>query len=179
MKNTTINKQKNNYKPHDLEFAISEFIKRGGAIESASAKETIRDNCETLIPAEKQIDTKEEYARKVELLKNLITKGAGISALQYSLKMNKGEIRRIAQEQGLRIPHRRPLSTTRKYRSTLSEPADSLADDVIAGHAMHYAALGYTAMEIAQALELTVRQVWELGRSYRFELRHHRDDPRE
>ncbi|MGY2200357.1 hypothetical protein [Pseudomonas gingeri] len=179
MKNTTINKQKNNYKPHDLELAITEFIKRGGTIEPAPAKEASRGDGEIPAPVETEVDTKEEYARKVELLKNLITKGAGISALQYSLKMNKGEIRRIAQEQGLRIPHRRPLSTPRKYRSTLSEPAGSLADDVVAGHAMHYAALGYTAMEIAQTLELTVRQVWELGRNYRFELKHHRDDPRE
>ncbi|NWB91955.1 hypothetical protein [Pseudomonas agarici] len=179
MKNTTINKEKSNYKSHDLELAITEFIKHGGTIEPASTKGPARDNYEIPTPATNEVDTTEEYARKVELLKNLITKGAGISALQYSLKMNKGEIRRIAQEQGLRIPHRRPLSTPRKYRTNLSAPAGSLADDVIAGHAMHYAALGYTAMEIAQALELTVRQVWELGRHYRFELKHHRDDSKE
>ncbi|WP_019363272.1 hypothetical protein [Pseudomonas asplenii] len=172
MKNIKINKENNHCKPHDLDLAITEFINRGGTIEMTSKKEPDTHRVPTPTPSEKTLQTAEEYTRKVELLKDLITKGAGISALQYSLKMNKDEIKRMAREQGLKIAHRRPLCPARKYRNTPPAPGSPQDDDVIAGHAMHYAALGYTAQEIAQTLELSVRQVWELAKNYRFELGH-------
>ncbi|QXI27487.1 hypothetical protein [Pseudomonas vanderleydeniana] len=175
MKRQKINKENNHCKPHTLELAINEFVKRGGIIETSSQKEPSRNNCKKSEVTEKTTETMEDYTQKVELLKDLITKGAGIYALQYSLKMNKDEIKRMAREQGLKITHRRPLCPARKYRPLQPVSADTRDDDVIAGHAMHYAALGYTAPEIAQTLELSVRQVWELARTYRFELRHRRE----
>lgn len=176
MKNTKINKENNHCKPHELELAIREFIKRGGTIDAATQKEPGENIRTTPKLSENTAETTEEYTRKVELLRELITKGAGISALQYSLKMNKDEIKRMAREQGLKITYRRPLCPARKYRTTQPAPGAAPHDDVVAGHAMHYAALGYTALEIAQTLELSVRQVWELARNYRFELRHQREE---
>lgn len=176
MKNAKINKESNHCKAHDLELAISEFIKRGGTIETSAKRELPKNNQSAMEASENSTEAEDDYTRKVELLKDLITKGAGIYALQYSLKMNKDEIRRMARDQGLKIVHRRPLATGRKYRHLLPTTGDSQDDDVIAGHAMHYAALGYTAQEIAQTLELSVRQVWELARSYRFELQSQREE---
>ncbi|MEF9674116.1 hypothetical protein QNM99_26345 [Pseudomonas sp. PCH446] len=92
--------------------------------------------------------------------------------------MNKSEIKRMARENGLKISQSRSLHLTRKYRASHSATAE-FTQDAIAGHAMHYCALGYTAIEIAQKLDLTVRQVCELGKNYRFELNHrtdHRDE---
>ncbi|WP_017902764.1 hypothetical protein [Pseudomonas asplenii] len=176
MKNAKINKDNNHCKPHELELAISEFIKSGGTIETSAKKEPSTNHRTTAGTPEKTTETEEEYTRKVELLKDLITKGAGIYALQYSLKMNKHEIKRMARDQGLQIAQRRPLAAARRYRHYLSAADGSQDDDVIAGHAMHYAALGYTAPEIAQTLELSVRQVWELAKSYRFDLHHPREE---
>jgi hypothetical protein len=44
-------------------------------------------------------------------------------------------------------------------------------NDATAGHAMHYSALGYTVPEIAQLLGLSVRDVWDIGKAYRFEFK--------
>jgi len=175
MNKTTTEKNQEHYKHPDLDTAIDTFLKQGGKINPATTKNPMQDGCDIRTHPTLETDNKEEQTKKIELLKSLITKGAGMSALQYSLKMNKGDIKRIAQENGLRILHTRPLCTTRKYRP-LASSSSAPTDDVIAGHAMHYAALGYTAVEIAQTLELTIRQVWELGKNYRFELRQYRDD---
>lgn len=40
---------------------------------------------------------------------------------------------------------------------------------------MHYSSLGYTAVEIAHLLDLTVRQVWNIGKAYRFEFKQRKD----
>lgn len=40
---------------------------------------------------------------------------------------------------------------------------------------MHYSALGYTVSEIAQVLDLSLRQVWDIGKAYRFEFRQQRE----
>jgi hypothetical protein len=40
---------------------------------------------------------------------------------------------------------------------------------------MHYSGLGYNVVEIAQQLRLTVRQVWKIGRDYRFDFKQTRD----
>jgi hypothetical protein len=105
--------------------------------------------------------------KKLELLKSLVSKGAGVSALQYSLRMNKRDVRRMAGEHGLKISYSRPI---RGVRNEKKQDPDTVDDDV-AGHAMHYSSLGYTAWEIAQKLNLSVRQVWKIGRDYRFEFR--------
>jgi hypothetical protein len=41
---------------------------------------------------------------------------------------------------------------------------------------MHYSSLGYSALEIAQKLGLSVRQVWKIGQEYRFEFKQNPDD---
>ncbi|WP_419735282.1 hypothetical protein [Pseudomonas sp. COR18] len=176
MKNAKINKENTPCKPHELELAISEFIKSGGTIDTSAKKESPTNNRTAAGCSEKTTETEEDYTKKVELLKDLITKGAGIYALQYSLKMNKEEIKRMARDQGLKIAQRRPLAAARRYRHPQPDVGDLQDDDVIAGHAMHYAALGYTAQEIAQTLELSVRQVWELAKNYRFGLHHQREE---
>jgi hypothetical protein len=40
---------------------------------------------------------------------------------------------------------------------------------------MHYSSLGYTVPEIAQVLDLSVRQVWDIGKAYRFQFRQNRE----
>ncbi|CAD5200741.1 hypothetical protein [Pseudomonas sp. FEN] len=161
----------------DLDLAIDDFLKRGGTIDRVQAPlsdQALADTGKHATTPEEQ-EEEQERIRKTELLRELITKGAGISALQYSLKMNKNEIKRIARENGLKIAQSRSLHITRKYRAPQPVTAE-FAQDAIAGHAMHYCALGYTAIEIAQKLDLTVRQVCELGKNYRFELNHRHDN---
>lgn len=158
----------------DLDLAIDDFLKRGGTIDRVQGgvcDQVPPDTGDQAMAAEEE---EQERTRKTELLRELITKGAGICALQYSLKMNKNEIKRMARENGLKIVQSRSLHITRKYRTAHSTSAE-FAQDAIAGHAMHYCALGYTAIEIAQKLDLTVRQVCELGKNYRFELNHRTD----
>jgi len=41
---------------------------------------------------------------------------------------------------------------------------------------MHYSSLGYSAPEIAQILGLTTREVWNIGKAYRFEFKREKDD---
>jgi len=77
----------------------------------------------------------------------------------------------MAGEHGLKISYSRPIRGIRNEKK--AEPAT--VDDDIAGHAMHYSSLGYTAWEIAQKLSLSVRQVWKIGQDYRFEFRQARD----
>jgi hypothetical protein len=36
---------------------------------------------------------------------------------------------------------------------------------------MHYSTLGYTVPEIAQLLDLSVRDIWNIGKAYRFEFK--------
>jgi hypothetical protein len=104
---------------------------------------------------------------KLEQLKGLVAKGAGVSALQYSLRMNRKEIKRLASENGLKIHFSRPVRGSRILRSRDS----TTIDDTVAGHAMHYSTLGYTVPEIAQLLDLSVRDIWNIGKAYRFEFK--------
>lgn len=85
--------------------------------------------------------------------------------------MNKKDLRQLATENGVTIAVSQPMLTTR--RDARHDTTD--IDDVVAGHAMHYSALGYTAAEIAQVLDLSLRQVWNIGKAYRFEFRQQRD----
>ncbi|WP_426140860.1 hypothetical protein [Pseudomonas sp. DWP3-1-2] len=171
MNNKTTHPSSNEGSMEDLAAAVERFVAEGGVIE-------IIDNGEhsplRSIPLnDKAPGDEQEKDRnsKVALLKELVAKGAGISALQYSLRMNKKEIKQLACEQGIEIAFSRPLQKT--IREELLDPLE--VDDVVAGHAMHYSSLGYTAVEIAQRLGLTVRQVWNIGKVYRFEFKQKKD----
>lgn len=160
----------------DLTSAIDEFLEQGGTINLVSEGATavpIPDLEDTALTEQ---DHEREQAKKSELLRELVAKGAGISALQYSLRMNKREIRRLAQENGLKIAYSRPIHTMRKNKVHHHSNSSDLIDDSVAGHAMHYSALGYTAFEIAQKLELSICQVWKLAKDYRFELKQDREN---
>jgi hypothetical protein len=156
-----------------LSAAVEEFVSLGGVIS------VIPDGAVAESPAAYGVEVAADQGNdmegaKLEQLKELVAKGAGISALQYSLRMNKKEIRQMATDNGVKISCSRPVKLIK--REALS-PASAL-DDVIAGHAMHYSSLGYTAAEIAQVLGLTIRQVWDIGKSYRFEFRQNREKER-
>lgn len=152
--------------PLDLAAAVEAFVAQGGVIAviptGASAEPSLPLNTET--PPSSEPD-------KLELLKLLVAKGAGVSSLQYSLKMNRKGIRKLAQQHGIKINFSRPL----KAPAPLVH--DTTTDvDVLAGHAMHYASLGYSAPEIAHALGLSIRQVVNIGKVYRFDFRHGLED---
>jgi len=72
----------------------------------------------------------------------------------------------------VKIAFSRPINEIK--REALQDPME--IDDLVAGHAMHYSSLGYTAVEIARLLDLTVRQVWDIGKAYRFEFQQRGDD---
>lgn len=151
----------------DLKAAVEEFVAQGGVIdviaEGGSAESAPG-------PAEKEQVAREpelDQPARLALLKSLANKGAGVSSLQYSLRMNKKDIRQLALEHGIKINFSRPV---RENRNTARHEALDV-DDVLAGHAMHYSSLGYTVPEIAQVLGLSIRQVWNIGKAYRFEFK--------
>lgn len=157
----------------DLSAAVEEFVSQGGVISVIPDGEVAETAAlyRTEVPA---TQSAEAEATKLDLLKELVAKGAGVSALQYSLRMNKKEIRQMATSNGVKISYSRPVKQIKREALI----ADSAVDDVVAGHAMHYSSLGYTATEIAQVLGLSVRQVWDMGKAYRFEFRQNRDKER-
>jgi len=158
----------------DLATAVEQFIQQGGIINVVPHGQTAEAPMEPQIIPGIETELEEDKTKKLELLKNLVAKGAGVSALQYSLRMNKRDVRRMAGENGLKISYSRPIRGIRNDKKT--DP--TTIDDEVAGHAMHYSNLGYTALEIAQKLNLRVRQVWQIGQDYRFEFRQtneHRD----
>ncbi|KPY84370.1 hypothetical protein RA263_08945 [Pseudomonas syringae pv. tagetis] len=158
----------------ELITAVETFVAKGGVIavipdgKTAGASQPLSTDT---VPA---TDPRLEYAGKVEQLKYLAAKGAGFTALQYSLRMNKKDVRQLATENGVRVNFSQPVLTTK--REARHDSTD--VDDVVAGHAMHYSALGYTVAEIAQVLDLSISQVWNIGKAYRFEFRQHREDTR-
>jgi hypothetical protein len=153
-----------------LSIAVDQFVAQGGVINVLAAGESAQLPVEPAIHGSEP-DPHAERQAKIEQLKGLVAKGAGVSALQYSLRMNRREIKRMANENGLRINYSRPVRGARPAR----EKTMSAIDDVVAGHAMHYSTLGYTAPEIAQMLDLSVRDVWNIGKAYRFEFRQKRE----
>jgi hypothetical protein len=154
----------------DLSAAVEEFVSQGGVIsvipDGAVAESGAAYGVEVHTEPGSELET-----TKLDLLKELVAKGAGVSALQYSLRMNKKEIRQLATSNGVKISYSRPVKQIK--RDALMDT--SSVDDVVAGHAMHYSSLGYTAAEIAQVLGLSVRQVWDIGKAYRFEFRQNRE----
>ncbi|MDH0748610.1 hypothetical protein N5D61_19995 [Pseudomonas sp. GD03842] len=152
-------------RPLELAEAIEAYVAQGGVINIVPEGETrhaSKDPKETT----SQISTTAQPDARLEQLKGLVAKGAGVTALQYSLRMNRKDIKRLASENGVKIHHSRPVRGARLPRSR--DPVT--IDDVTAGHAMHYSTLGYTVQEIAQLLDIGVRDVWNIGKAYRFEL---------
>lgn len=158
--------------PIDLTAAVEQFVAEGGVIdvipEGESAESSIEPGAKPAAPSMLELDTHS----KVEQLKGLVAKGAGVCSLQYSLKMNKKEIRQLATEHGVKIAFSRPIKDIKK--EARHDPSE--VDDVVAGHAMHFSSLGYTAQEIANMLELSLRQVWNIGKAYRIEFKQSRKD---
>ncbi|MDB6144415.1 MAG: hypothetical protein JWP80_3459 [Pseudomonas sp.] len=158
----------------DLTTAMEAYIRQGGVIYVVPDGESGVSSLDNTAPPGSETELEDEQQKKVELLKTLVEKGAGVSALQYSLRMNKRDVRRMACEQGLKISYSRPIRGVRHDKKQDTETVD----DEVAGHAMHYSNLGYTAVEIAQKLGIRVRQVWKIGQDYRFEFRQTNDlDP--
>lgn len=155
-----------NNPPLQLAEAVEAYVAQGGVINVVPEGETGETHLET----EKYplaSDAEALLSAKLEQLKGLVAKGAGVSALQYTLRMNRKEIKRLANENGLKILYSRPVRGSRLPRCR-ETPA---IDDAVAGHAMHYSTLGYTVPEIAQLLNLSVRDVWNIGKAYRFEFK--------
>ncbi|MDB5983734.1 MAG: hypothetical protein JWQ69_4749 [Pseudomonas sp.] len=155
----------------DLTTAVEQFIQQGGVIHVVPNGATAEVSVEPMNSAPPEAEGEDEQQKKLEQLKSLVAKGAGVNALQYSLRMNKREVRRMACENGLKISYSRPI---RGVRQDKTQDSDAV-DDELAGHAMHYSSLGYTALEIAQKLGMSVRQVWKIGQDYRFEFKQNRD----
>ncbi|KKI26994.1 hypothetical protein BKM07_08770 [Pseudomonas syringae group genomosp. 3] len=156
----------------DLLSAVETFVAEGGVIAVIPDGETAESMNASPTPATPTEEARDEIAGKVALLKCLAAKGAGVTALQYSLRMTKKDVRQLATENGVRIRSSQPMLAIR--REARHDATD--VDDVVAGHAMHYSALGYTVSEIAQVLDLSLRQVWDIGKAYRFEFRQQREN---
>lgn len=152
-----------------LSRAVQMYIAEGGVINVVQDGESGEYNAGPTIleTPEPEADAEVLMKAKVELLRGLVAKGAGVSALQYSLKMNRRDIKRLATENGLTIRFSQPV-----LGANLAEKKETgSVDDVVAGHAMHYSSLGYTAPEIAQLLEISIREVWRIGKAYRIEFK--------
>lgn len=146
--------------PLDLAAAVEAFVAQGGVIAVIAQGETA-DPVAPPARATATVATPE----KLQLLKLLVAKGAGVSSLQYSLKMNKKDIRQLAQQHDININFSRPMHVEPALKATQGTDID----DVTAGHAMHYSSLGYSTAEIARILGLSIRQVLDIGKAYRFE----------
>ncbi|MFJ4144252.1 helix-turn-helix domain-containing protein [Pseudomonas sp. NPDC089734] len=171
MNNKSSHSSSHNTTPLDLSAAVEQFVAQGGVIAVIPDGETAESPMHLVAEETPVIEPDLEKSSKVELLKSLAAKGAGVSALQYSLRMNKKDIRQLAMENGVKINFSRPIKEPKK--ETHYDTAD--IDDAVAGHAMHYSSLGYTVPEIAQLLDLSIRQVWNIGKAYRFEFKQYRD----
>ncbi|WP_082481259.1 helix-turn-helix domain-containing protein [Pseudomonas sp. Leaf127] len=156
----------------DLKAAVEDFVAQGGVIAVIADGTSSSRPAPTPEPQQKNREPELDQQAKLELLKGLVDKGAGVSSLQYSLRMNKKEIRQLALAHGIKISFSRPV-TEGRYTAR-HEALD--VDDVLAGHAMHYSTLGYTVPEIAQVLGLSIRQVWNIGKAYRFEFKQYKPD---
>ena len=153
-----------NHTPLQLAEAVEAYVAQGGIINVVPEGET-RHSGRDAQDRTAGLDTDAQMGTKIERLKGLVAKGAGVCALQYSLRMNRKDIKRLANEIGLKINYSRPVRGSKIPRRRQS----ITVDDAVAGHAMHYSSLGYTVPEIAQLLELGVRDIWDIGKAYRFE----------
>jgi len=156
----------------DLKAAVEQFVAQGGVIDKIPIGESCTRVQAPRLVASGKDDSQDDRREKVELLRELVAKGAGFSSLQYSLKMNRKDIKQLAVQHGVKIALSKPLGSTHRLRGY----ATADVDDVVAGQAMHYSSLGYSAPEIAQILGLTTREVWNIGKAYRFEFKREKDD---
>lgn len=145
--------------PLQLAIAVEQYVARGGVIRLVPEGESAE-----LAESQHAAQDVDPEAR-LDLLKGLVAKGAGVSALQYSLRMNRKEIKRLATENNVKIHYSRPVRGLRTSR----QKDKCVLDDTAAGHAMHYSTLGYTVPEIAQLLKISVREVLNMGKAYRFD----------
>lgn len=150
--------------PVKLAEAVERYVSQGGVINVIAEGESRETEA---FRQTREADPDAERCTKIDLLKGLVAKGAGVAALQYSLRMNQKDIKRLANENGLKIRCCQPV---RRSRTSRQRPPATI-DDATAGHAMHYSALGYTVPEIAQLLGIGVRDVLDIGKAYRFEFR--------
>lgn len=150
--------------PQKLAEAVEHYVSQGGVINVIAEGESRETEASR---AARETDPEAERCAKVDLLKGLVAKGAGVAALQYSLRMNQREIKRLASENGLKIRYSQPVRRPRPARAR----GLTTLNDATAGHAMHYSALGYTVPEIAQLLGVSVRDIWDIGKAYRFEFK--------
>lgn len=146
---------------NDLLAAVEEFIAHGGIIHVIPDGKP-SSACVNETPAAPGPESNE----RVEQLKSLLARGAGFSSLQYSLKMNRQEIRQLAQENGLKIPWRRPVIQRRESKDELLGERDRLAGDV-----MHHASMDLTLREIAETLGITTIVARNIARDYRITVR--------
>jgi len=150
----------------DIAQAVERYVALGGVINEVPEGQSANRASEIAqMPA--KADQQMLMNARLEQLKGLVAKGAGVTAIQYSLRMNRKEIRRLASEHGVKIVDSRPVRGKRSLRNRET----TTVDDTVAGHAMHYSTLGYTVPEIAQLLGLSVRDVWDIGKAYRFEFK--------
>lgn len=156
----------------DLKAAVEQFVAQGGVIDMIPIGESCTSVSAPTLVAACTDDAQDDNTQKVALLRELVARGAGFSSLQYSLKMNKRDIKQLAVDHGIKITVSKPLGNTQ--RACRYDTTD--VDDTVAGHAMHYSSLGYSAAEIAQILGLTIRQVWNIGKAYRLEFKQNNDD---
>lgn len=172
MNNKTLKPSARSVQTADLTTAVEHFIAQGGVID------ILRDNERALsfplpLKARLEVESSEcEMADKLQLLKALVSKGAGMCALQYALRMNRKDIRQLAIKHGITIVCSRKMADAQKPRDHRTVDVD----DAVAGHAMHYSSLGYTAQEIAGILGLSARQIRDLAQAYRFELKQREGD---
>lgn len=150
--------------PLTLAEAVERYVSQGGVISVIAEGESRETEASKHT---READPEAELSTRIDLLKGLVAKGAGVAALQYSLRMSQKDIKRLASENGLKIRYCQPVRRSRTSRQR--EPAT--LDDATAGHAMHYSALGYTVPEIAQLLGVAVRDIRDIGKAYRFEFR--------
>ncbi|GAB7533274.1 hypothetical protein PS3A_56900 [Pseudomonas sp. 3A(2025)] len=153
--------------PMDLTAAVEAFVAQGGVIAVIADGESADNTPGKTDKEQGAREPEPDQQTRLTLLKTLVNKGAGVSSLQYSLRMNKKDIRQLALAHGIKINFSRPVSESRD--AARHEALD--VDDVMAGHAMHYSSLGYTVPEIAQVMGLSIRQVWNIGKAYRFEFK--------
>lgn len=177
MKPDEISQKKSPSAHYDLGLAVEAFLKNGGKIQNIPQGESGSNTAVTeLIDATLAQEEMDSHAiKKAEQLKELIAKGAGISALQYSLRMSRKELRLMAKEQGVAIPYSRPILGVRTNRNQKRANTPKITTDELSGLALHYSLLGYSALEIAQELNVSIRQVWEIAKDCKFELKNHSD----
>lgn len=120
MNNKTPHPSPNQKNTLDLTQAVEQFVARGGVIDVITDGDGSPPRPVPLADKSPGDTQEQERKNKVEHLRELVAKGAGMSALQYSLRMNKKEIKQLASEHGIKIAFSRPVSEIK--REALQDP---------------------------------------------------------